>query len=283
MSIRVSYIVATRNRKAFLPEALATWKQLKGPDDELIIVDGMSDDGSYELLRDAEPGLIDRLVHEPDQSEAHALNKGLLLARGDLIKPLTDDDLFFRDGLEKAYETMFAQPEIDILNTGGEYREIDASGSHSVKGYQQIAQKRDRHWHLRQCGVGLVIRRSALALTGLFDTRHFLVDTSYLLQAYQRGARIAFLQVKTFQYHYHANSGIVRTRKDYHKMASRVFSEHQASLVCRLRSLYPRVWRCIRSIKEPRWGLKSMAATIDHWRHGMPPAVEPQWNGCLYD
>ena len=50
-------------------------------------------DGSYEILRDAPPGLIHCDIHEPDRSSA--FNKGFLQAGGTLIKPLTDDDVFF--------------------------------------------------------------------------------------------------------------------------------------------------------------------------------------------
>src|SRR4051812_8278690 len=94
--IRISYIVATRNRAAFVRAALPMWESLKEPQDELIVIDGDSTDGTYEILRDAKPGLIDCLVHEKDRSEAHAFIKGFLRARGKLIKGLTDDDIFYK-------------------------------------------------------------------------------------------------------------------------------------------------------------------------------------------
>lgn len=282
MNIRVSYIAATRNRRLLVAEALPRWRELKDPQDELIVVDGASTDGTYELLRDAEPGLIDELIHEPDRCESHAFNKGFLLARGLLIKPLTDDDVFYREGLEKAYQVMLAHPQIDILNTGGEHRHGDGNGRDEVTSYQRIASDRDSYWHVRQCGVGMIIRRTSLALIGLLDTRHFFADTSLLLQAHQRGAHISFLQVKTYQYRCHADSGIRKVACRRHRMARRMFADYGLPAACWLPSLYPRLWKCLRGVREPKWGARNLLQTVRNYCIGRPQPCEPVWDGQLY-
>ena len=110
-------------------KALPMWREIKGTNDELIVVDGNSDDGTYEVLKEEDGKLIDILIHEPDQSEAHAYNKGFVRARGFIIKLITDDDIFYSEALETAYTTMIENSKIDILITGGERIIVNQDGT----------------------------------------------------------------------------------------------------------------------------------------------------------
>ena len=58
---------------------------------EHIVVDGGSTDGTVELLRRAENI---RWISEPDRGLAHALNKGIAMATGDVIGELNADDVY---------------------------------------------------------------------------------------------------------------------------------------------------------------------------------------------
>lgn len=48
---RMSYILTSRNSEKFMEEALKNAKELLGPDDELIIVDGASTDGTLDIVK----------------------------------------------------------------------------------------------------------------------------------------------------------------------------------------------------------------------------------------
>ena len=78
---RLSYLLATRNRAGFLGPVLDNVAELLGPDDELIVIDGGSTDGTRELL-ERRRDVVSDFISEPDRGEAHALNKGILRARG---------------------------------------------------------------------------------------------------------------------------------------------------------------------------------------------------------
>jgi glycosyltransferase involved in cell wall biosynthesis len=202
--IHVSYVVATRNRFRHVREALPLWRSLKRQDDEIIVIDGGSTDGTYELLKSEEGGLVDRLIHEKDRSEAHALNKALLLAKGELIKGLTDDDVFFLPALERAYDEMRAHPEIDLLITGGESIDLVINPRnvlpHHYQWYPDGLDLESRHEYVTMNGLGMVIRRSSLPLIGLYDPRHLHADTSFLTQATVRGATIRYIRVKGYRH-----------------------------------------------------------------------------------
>jgi glycosyltransferase involved in cell wall biosynthesis len=212
--------VVTRNRVEYIRKALPMWKELKGPQDELIVVDGGSTDGSYELYLSAEPGLIDILIHEKDRGESHASNKGFLAARGRYIKGISDDDVFFRDALEKAYAALDADPSIDLLMCGGEsidqvqdpsnlkpfFYQWFPDGTPMNKNYEFITMN----------GQGMVLRRSALAIIGLFDPRHLHSDTSFLTQATVRGARMAYIRVKAYSHRVgRLSNSLLNVRKTY--------------------------------------------------------------------
>jgi len=88
---------------------------------EILLVDGMSDDGTREIVRkyaDAEPRL--RLIDNPGRRKPVALNLGILEARGDVIIRLDVHAVYENDYLRRCVEGLLAYPEAD--NVGGTRR-----------------------------------------------------------------------------------------------------------------------------------------------------------------
>ena len=82
--INMSYIYVTKNKFAFVQITLQELIKNKKNDDEIIVVDGNSNDGTVFYLQELKKsGLIDVLISEDDINEAHAWNKGILLAKGE--------------------------------------------------------------------------------------------------------------------------------------------------------------------------------------------------------
>ena len=95
-TVNLSWIITTRNKLAFLKEVLHRLLSDLHEDEEIIVVDGASTDGTVEYLTELHrQGLIHHFLSEPDHGEAEGFNKGMLLANGRLIKILTDDDAFY--------------------------------------------------------------------------------------------------------------------------------------------------------------------------------------------
>ena len=67
-------------------------------DEEIVVVDGGSSDGAVDYLKKLHSeGGVNQFLSEPDIGQGHGINKALLLARGELIKPINDDDCYQYD------------------------------------------------------------------------------------------------------------------------------------------------------------------------------------------
>ena len=73
------------------------------------MVDGASDDGTVELLEGREdPHLT--WISEPDSGQTEAVNKGLRLARGDLLAWVNADDAYVPEAVDRAIEHLERNP-----------------------------------------------------------------------------------------------------------------------------------------------------------------------------
>jgi glycosyltransferase involved in cell wall biosynthesis len=195
MKFNLSYIIATRNRLPFLKITLTNLINELQADEEIVVVDGKSTDGSKEYLEQLfEQGKIHQFVSEPDKNQAHAWNKAMLMARGVIIKKIIDDDVF-------CYEAIRACKNYMLLNSGIDVIISNDLGS-SIDNYKHI----QKHSRLAQFekwrkglipsfnfgGVHMLIRRSSLAYVGLYNTAYIMMDWEYSLRISYLKANIAF-------------------------------------------------------------------------------------------
>jgi len=75
---------------------------------EYIVIDGGSTDGTLSLLK-SRSDQLSVLISEPDKGIYDAMNKGIKLARGDVIGFLNSDDFYFNDEVIKKIAKEFAK------------------------------------------------------------------------------------------------------------------------------------------------------------------------------
>ena len=178
----LSYVVTTYNKLPYLRQVLERLLLARQPDEEIVVADGGSKDGTAEYLRDLyEAGHIQQFVSERDKGEAHGFNKCMLMAKGEIIKIITDDDAFCYPAIQEAKHFMLEHSEVDVLsgNTGL----IHLENLSQANLYDDVADN-FRRWLDQKAvvwmiGLPLIIRRKSLALTGLFHTGVVQVDTEF--------------------------------------------------------------------------------------------------------
>lgn len=198
-SKRVSFILVTRNRAEYLRKSLELQRELIGPDDELIVIDGDSSDNTAEIAEQY-ADLINIFISEPDRGPNDAWNKGILLSRGKYIKQLTDDDTIRVEGMAQAIEVMEKHPEVDLLVCGGTRQRGDNLSSMWVPPGTNYGDSVKEVFKYGASGIGQIIRRSAFSKIGLFDIENLASDREFALRAISLGANVKFCRINLYHH-----------------------------------------------------------------------------------
>lgn len=222
---RVSYVLTTKNRSAYLDRALRQAKSLLKAEDELIIIDGASTDATPEVLR-RHQDIIDIAVSEPDMSPAHALNKGILIARGKYIKQLTDDDIVYPEAMEKVVKIFETYPDVDMLFCGG--TKEDGEGRRSVvylpPGTNYGVHIQDAFEH-KISGIGFVFRRSVFTKVGLHPNG-WASDIEFPALCIARGALVKFCRVHLYTHMIYDGNVTKRRSVEHRRDARRIVRQY---------------------------------------------------------
>ena len=183
----ITIITATYNAQASLPTLIASLRSQTDRSFEWVVIDGASEDGTVELLKNAHD-VLTRLVSEPDFGIYHALNKALHMARGDYYLVVGADDCLDPRAIEN-FSRAAAESSADII-----------SAPVLVEG-KQIAPRRRMSWlrsgppMVSAHSVGSLIKLSLHREVGWYSKRFpIAADTYFLLQVWRRQKRFAYLQ-----------------------------------------------------------------------------------------
>jgi glycosyltransferase involved in cell wall biosynthesis len=110
----VSIITVTYNSEKHLQESLQSVFQQKYKNYELIIIDGKSNDKTLKIIKKNEKK-IDYWQSEKDKGIYNAFNKGIKLARGDLIGMVNSDDSLTPNALRILVKYYNRYPDKDFF------------------------------------------------------------------------------------------------------------------------------------------------------------------------
>ena len=193
--ITLSYILTTFNKLDFLKVTLPLLITACQKDEEIVVVDGGSTDGTKNYLHNLfEQHKIHKFLSEKDSGEAHGTNKALLLAEGELVKLITDDDIYHFPAIATCKEFMLNNRQVDILGFDG--FEYNANQKHQayiksdcIEGFK-VWKREQTPFHF--CGLSYLFRKSSLAFMGLFNPNFKIIDIEYSVRVSSLKANIAF-------------------------------------------------------------------------------------------
>jgi glycosyltransferase involved in cell wall biosynthesis len=191
----ISAVVICRNARPFLETCLASIRAQTLPVGEIIAVDGDSDDGTAEWLRE-QPDV--RLVRQGGRGLANARNRGIESAAGDFLAFLDADDAWTPDKLARQAKALAEAPDLQAVT--GHLVKSDAPG---------------QRWVAMTPG-GFLFRRSVFEEFGLFsENLRVAADHAWLLQATRRGLRYAILPDVVLHKTVHDAALSVSHKKEY--------------------------------------------------------------------
>lgn len=101
----ISIVTPTRNQGETIEATIRSVLEQGYPAVEHIVVDGASTDGTAAVLERYRDRLA-RVISEPDRGQSDAINKGMRLARGEIVGWLNSDDMLAPGALAAAAEAL---------------------------------------------------------------------------------------------------------------------------------------------------------------------------------
>jgi glycosyltransferase involved in cell wall biosynthesis len=125
----ISIITPSFNQASFIGEALESVRLQNNENCEHLVIDGMSTDGTIDLLREQTTNTEQRnmfWISERDSGQSEALNKGFRRANGEIIGWLNSDDRYRANCFKHVVQAFADNPEVDIIY--GDYLMVDELG-----------------------------------------------------------------------------------------------------------------------------------------------------------
>jgi glycosyltransferase involved in cell wall biosynthesis len=198
---RISIITPSFNQAAYIEQTITSVLNQEYPNLEYIVIDGGSSDGSVEIIRKYE-NRIAFWVSEQDRGQAHAINKGLARATGDIIAYLNSDDYYLDGTLRQVADLFNRRPDLDLFH--GRCQMVDQHGAKigertgSITRYDEILDLWNVWWGRRNFVQPEVFwtRRIADRVGQFREDLHWVMDYDYWLRILRAGGRVGFIDAE---------------------------------------------------------------------------------------
>lgn len=182
----VSVITTSYNSASTIHDTIESVNSQSYTNIEHILIDGLSSDETVQIFsRDSQ--YKSSIVSEKDRGIYHAMNKGIKLAKGEVIFILNSDDVFFDSSVVQDCVKLFENhPSIDLI-----YGSIQIVDKVDLKKIKRVWNPEKftlnsfrKSWHPPHPGV--VVRRRIYQRIGGFDENFKIAsDYDWLLSAFE--------------------------------------------------------------------------------------------------
>ncbi len=187
----LTVVTAVLNCAKTLPKTFDSIRSQTYRNIQYIVIDGGSQDGTLELIKEQEANLHIWLS-EPDHGISDAFNKGIALASGKYVALVNADDWLEPDHFRIAIDCL-EQSNCDFTFGNLMFHNSDGTPLYTVLGDPRYAQH-ILHSMPSVNHPSIVCRRDLYERNGLFDnTFRIAMDYEWLLRNHKQGARGTYL------------------------------------------------------------------------------------------
>jgi len=183
----------------YLELCSASINDQSGVEFEHIVIDGGSSDGTVEWLK--QQNNI-KWISEKDKGMYDAINKGLILAKGDILAYLNCDEQYLPGTLSKVNEYFNKNGNVDILF--GSFLVVDENGA--LLSYRKVYQPRYLYIlssYLYAFSCTMFFRRGIVDNNLLFNHElKYVADSDFVLRILKKGYKFGIINeyLSTFTY-----------------------------------------------------------------------------------
>ncbi|MCX6135458.1 MAG: glycosyltransferase family 2 protein [Ignavibacteriales bacterium] len=179
----ISIVTAVLNSVDRIGRSIECLASSKRDQVEYIVVDGGSTDGTLDVVRE-HGQQISVWLSEPDEGISHAFNKGIRMAKGEIVGLLNAGDWYESGALVAVEDAFDANPEIEILCGAIQFWE---AGSRTIVGLP-VPDRLEQETSVYHPAV--FVRKTAYMKYGEYDeTYHYAMDYELLLRFKHAGAK----------------------------------------------------------------------------------------------
>jgi glycosyltransferase involved in cell wall biosynthesis len=208
---KISIVIPTLNQGQFIKETLESLFAQSYPNLEIIVMDGVSTDGTLDILRSYGDKLIWK--SERDHGQTQAINKGMRLATGEIVGFLNSDD-YLLPGALFSIAAAFSHP--NVLWVSGDYEIVDGAGKpiqSFVALYKRFLRLFSSRWLLSFTNYivqpSTFWRRELASQIGEFDeSLNYVMDYDFWMRAMQKSRPfILHRKLSAFRIHQQSKGG----------------------------------------------------------------------------
>lgn len=188
--MKVSIITPSLNSEKTIEQTINSVLNQRYTDFEYIIIDGNSSDHTVDIIKEYISlfGRRMRYISEKDDGIYDAMNKGIKLARGNVIGIINSDDWYEKDALEKVVN-FFSNNDTDVI-----YGKMNILTENAQLEEYQVCDLSALWYKMVIPHPTVFVRREIYKRYGVFNTQYNLsADYELMLRFYSQNVKFSFV------------------------------------------------------------------------------------------